>query len=318
VHVETSSVLFREMPLELLQSSDHLAPAHPSARRASTGGGEAGTAAATPVAGVDFPPTRLLAHAGGRVTLGRPANASPLRYGWDLEFGRRDVTVTPFEAAACKVSNGELAAFVADGGYATRAHWTAEGWAWCQSVGARAPPFWARGGSALRLLLNEAPMQWDWPAVVSAHEASAYCNWRTAREGALPSRAYRPLREAEHALLRSHNGGELGESNHGFDWTSERPVDGGAAAPSGHHDLLGNLWEHCADDASPLDGFTPHALYPDYSAPAFGPHHTMLVGGSFASSGAYASAACRNYFRPHFVQHAGFRLARDAAAAAAG
>ena len=34
----------------------------------------------------------------------------------------------------------------------------------------------------------------------------------------------------------------------------------------------------------------------------------MILGGSFISTGAEATAHARFHFRPHFFQHAGFRL----------
>lgn len=310
VHTETSSVLFREMPAHLIQDSHNLAPAHPSAER--TG------AAAEPRAGVDYRPARMLRNAGGRVQLGRRSEAE---YGWDVEYGRRHVELAPFEAGACNVTNGELSAFVADGGYAAERHWSAEGWAWRESVGASAPAFWTAGGG-LRLLLGEAPMQWDWPAVLNHHEASAYCAWLSEKEGlgAGHAHSYRPPAEAELALLRAQSAQEAGagatdeglggEANTGLRWTSEAPVDALRPSRSGHHDLLGNLWQLCADEATPLEGYAPHHLYPEWSEPAFDGRHHMLVGGSFASGGAYSSPRARNYFRPHFFQHAGFRLAR--------
>lgn len=46
----------------------------------------------------------------------------------------------------------------------------------------------------------------------------------------------------------------------------------------------------------------------DYSTPCFDGEHNMVMGGSFASSGNAASVFSRFYFRPHFHQHASFRL----------
>ncbi|KAG8457025.1 hypothetical protein KFE25_000309 [Diacronema lutheri] len=308
VHTETSSVLFREMPTHLLQPSLHFAPVHPSAQRPC--------ASPTPREGVDFRPAQLLPNRGGHVELGRRGEPE---FGWDLEYGRRVVDVPPFEICNSLVSNGEFHRFVAEGGYARERYWPAEGWAWREAVGASAPQFWAAGGG-LRLLLSKAPMQWDWPVVVNRHEAMAYCAWRSEVEDLAPPVAYRPPTEAELALLRAQNAAQaaaagaaddgLGDANGGLRWSSEAPVDAMRAARTGHHDLLGNVWQHCTDEAAPLDGFEPHRLYPAYSEPMFDGRHFILTGGSFATGGAFCSARTRNYFRPHFFQHAGFRLAR--------
>jgi len=316
VHTETSSVLFREMPLALLQPSAQLAPPHPSAARACR--------TPTPEAGLDFPATELLASAGGRAELGRHGEPE---FGWDLEYGLRAVEVAPFETGRCKVSNGDYFAFVQAGGYARRKDlWSEEGWAWRELAGAQRPRFWCADGK-LRLVFQEVEMQWDWPAVVNHHEAVAFCAWRSEAEALSPARAFRPASEAELALLRARNAqahlaagepygtdGGLGAANRGLQWASEQPVNAGRPAfETKHHDLLGNVWEHCVDEAAALEGYEPHKLYLEYSEPAFDGRHHMLVGGSFASSGGFASARTRNYFRPHFLQHAGFRLARSAA-----
>merc|ERR1719152_342471 len=76
---------------------------------------------------------------------------------------------------------------------------------------------------------------------------------------------------------------------------------------------MGNVWEWCGDDFHPLDGFRVHPLYDDFSTPCFDGAHNMIMGGSWASTGNEASAFARFHFRPHFFQHAGFRLTTSAA-----
>lgn len=46
----------------------------------------------------------------------------------------------------------------------------------------------------------------------------------------------------------------------------------------------------------------------DFSTPCFDGEHHVIAGGSFASTGNEASVFARYHFRPHFHQHAGFRL----------
>jgi putative 4-mercaptohistidine N1-methyltranferase len=57
-----------------------------------------------------------------------------------------------------------------------------------------------------------------------------------------------------------------------------------------------------------LKGFEVHHVYDDFSTPCFDGKHSMIVGGSFISTGDEASVFARFHFRPHFLQHAGFRL----------
>ena len=50
------------------------------------------------------------------------------------------------------------------------------------------------------------------------------------------------------------------------------------------------------------------SVYDDFSTPCFDGKHSMIVGGSFMSTGDEASVFARFHFRPHFLQHSGFRL----------
>jgi hypothetical protein len=68
------------------------------------------------------------------------------------------------------------------------------------------------------------------------------------------------------------------------------------------------VWEWCEDDFAPFPGFREHPMYDDFSTPCFDGRHHVIIGGSFISTGAVASRFGRYEFRPHFFQHAGFRL----------
>lgn len=51
-----------------------------------------------------------------------------------------------------------------------------------------------------------------------------------------------------------------------------------------------------------------HPYYEDFSTPCFDGLHHVIMGGSFISTGNEASIFSRFHFRPHFFQHASFRL----------
>jgi hypothetical protein len=57
-----------------------------------------------------------------------------------------------------------------------------------------------------------------------------------------------------------------------------------------------------------------HPLYEDFSTPCFDGLHHLIMGGSFISTGDEASIYSRFHFRPHFLQHASFRLVEPASA----
>lgn len=77
---------------------------------------------------------------------------------------------------------------------------------------------------------------------------------------------------------------------------------------SGFYDVLGNAWEWGEDHYSALPGFKVHPYYEDFSSPCFAGKHQLILGGSFISTGQLASKYARYQFRPHFFQHATFRV----------
>lgn len=290
IHLETSSVLIRELPLDRV--------AQPTAWPARA-----------PLPTSDTHDNPFVAIEGGTVQLGKPLDAPT--YGWDNEYGTRRVATRPFKATRDLITNRELLEFVQAGGYREARFWSAEGWAWRSYRNVKWPTFWVPDGPAgsqrfrLRTCFEVIELPATWPAVVNYHEATAYCRWRTERDrSALP---YRLLTETEHHRLRGRE--PVVDANLNLRFGSECAVDAMPAAPTGCRDVFGNVWQWAEDDFHPLDGFHVHPYYDDFSTPCFDGKHKMIFGGSFASTGDEASMWARFHFRPHFFQHAGFRLA---------
>jgi putative 4-mercaptohistidine N1-methyltranferase len=78
---------------------------------------------------------------------------------------------------------------------------------------------------------------------------------------------------------------------------------------AGFYDVFGNVWQWCEDHFHPLPGFEAHRYYADFISPCFDGEHHMILGGSFVSAGLETNTHARFHFRPHFFQHAGFRVA---------
>lgn len=329
IHLETSSVLFRETPIELVQRPANWPGLHPSAF-------EVAQRRSRPIEGVDYPPNEMVPVQGKTVELGKPLDFPS--YGWDNEYGQRTVTVPDFQASKHMVTNGEFWQFVAEGGYRNREYWCDDGWSWRTHRNMKWPFFWKPAGPAgsheyvLRTIFEEVPLRWDWPVDVTYYESKAYCRWKQERDGGSPtSRPYRVLTEAEHQVIRHdmHNldaaranveadkvmvtsGSQFARgptgANLNMAFSSGSPVDAFPPSHTGHRDTVGNGWEWTEDHFNPLKNFEAHHVYDDFSTPCFDGKHSMIVGGSFMSTGDEASVFARFHFRPHFLQHSGFRL----------
>ena len=330
IHLETSSVLMRELPLKYLRAPQQW-PDLPLAKNPPAG-------FTRPVAGLHYPAENpMLDVAGQTVSVGKPRDWPT--FGWDNEYGTDTRAVLPFRASQRLISNGEFYEFVSSGAYLEEKYWSEQGWAWRRFRNTRWPSFWVQDGPVgshqykLRTLFNVEPMQWDWPAIVNYYEAKAYCAWRSARDGV--NSPYRLASEKEHLALHDdewlsarQGQAEAGELisrdpvmhdrqsmapgsrtiNHNLHYGSEGSVEKFAANNKGFHDVLGNVWQWSEDTFHPLPEFAIHPYYVDFSSPCFDGEHQMIMGGSFISTGDEASIWARFHFRPHFFQHAGFRL----------
>jgi 5-histidylcysteine sulfoxide synthase/putative 4-mercaptohistidine N1-methyltranferase len=292
IHLETSSVLIRELPIELVRIPV-----------------EWPTLAVEKIDKQNVE-NFMITLKQSVVTIGKPVDWPS--FGWDNEYGSEKRTVRPFSASSMLISNAEFYQFVTAGGYTQERYWSPEGWAWRGFRNVKAPVFWIQIGPAgihqyqLRMTFEIKEMQWDAPVCVNFHEAKAYCTWRTERENsAMP---YRLLTEAEHHMLRDDKEHPW---NNNLRNGSEVGVNHIPPNEKGFYDVFGNVWQWCEDHFHPLDGSAPHPYYDDFSVPCYDGQHMMILGGSFISSGDEASIWARFHFRPHFMQHVGFRIVRS-------
>ncbi|WP_339867739.1 5-histidylcysteine sulfoxide synthase [Pseudohongiella nitratireducens] len=350
IHLETSSVLIRELPLKYLRVPNQWPSfaSHQTAsavRTSSAASGVAETRFVSPVKGLHYPDDNpMIAVAATEVQLGKPRHWPS--YGWDNEYGSERRDVPAFQASERLISNGEFYEFVSCGAYLEEKYWSEAGWQWRRFRNTRWPTFWVQDGPVgshqyrLRTLFEEIPMQWDWPAIVNFYEAKAYCSWLTEQQSA-NQRPYRLLLEKEHVAMRDAaqqqlvnwqpRGGDRQDdllaldpvmadsalSNRGHNlnlrFGSEGPVEADEPNEAGFRDVFGNVWQWCEDAFHPLQDFEIHPYYVDFSMPCFDGEHQMILGGSFISTGDEASVWARFHFRPHFFQHAGFRVVQGEA-----
>ncbi len=293
IHLETSSVLIRQLPLERVRQQDFW-----------------------PICELTgpAPQNELLPVPGGKVNLGRD-DSNPL-YGWDNEYGSQSFEVEAFAASRHLVSNAEFREFVDAGGYQNQAFWTEEGWSWKSYQQATAPRFWIKSGVGyqLRCLASQIPLPDNWPVEVNYLEAKAFCNWKANQTGKpirLPSEEewYR-LRDL--CLDTDQPYWDRAPGNINLEhFCSPCPVD--LFACGDFYDVVGNVWQWTETPIHPFPGFKIHPIYDDFTVPTFDGRHNLIKGGSWISTGNEALRNSRYAFRRHFYQHAGFRYVASAA-----
>ena len=228
---------------------------------------------------------------------------------FDNEKWAHETTVAPFSIARRAVTEGEFAAFVEAGGYAHRALWTDEGWAWRSREKARMPVYWRRadGGFERRSFDRWESLDLRRAMVhVNAFEAEAFCRFAGRR---LPSEA-----EWEVAAAGEPQGGRLSPRARPRPWgdapagPQRAALDACLAAPVGVdafpagdsafgcRQLWGNVWEWTSTPFRPYPGFVVDP-YAEYSRPWF-TGHRVLRGGCFATRARLLRNTWRNFFTP--------------------
>ncbi len=292
IHLETTSVLIRELPLERVKP--HVYWSKICLERS------------------EAPTNELLPVAGGELVLGK--RESNRLFGWDNEYGRFETTVAPFKASKYLVSNGEFLEFVEDQGYQKKQYWTDEGWQWVQFRKSPHPVFWVKQDETFRYrtMLEVIDMPMDWPVDLNYLESKAFCNWKSEKTGT----SIRMPTEAEWLQLRSlhkddlpdwQQAGKAAPGNINLEHhNSSCPVNQ-HAFEGGFFDLIGNVWQWSETPIDGYEGFEVHPVYDDFSTPTFDGKHNLFKGGSWISTGNCAIRDARYAFRRHFIQHAGLR-----------
>lgn len=290
IHLETSSVLIRQLPLEGVENL----PAWQVSQRVGSA-----------------PVNTLVPVPSGSVHLGKVWDDH--FYGWDNEYGIHHANIPAFKASKYLVSNAEYSAFIEEGGYHNDSFWDEEGNAWRMYQKANRPRFWIEkeDGYYLRTMTEEISLPMNWPVEVNCLEAEAFCRWKSQKEGrciVLPTED-EYMRLYDFSQLSGCKGSiEEGQSDSNIALTkaaSSTPVD--CCRHGDFFDITGNVWQWTRTPMYPYEGFKVHPVYDDFTVPTFDGKHNLIKGGSWISSGNLAGRKSRYAFRKHFYQHAGFR-----------
>jgi len=239
-------------------------------------------------------PIGWIEHPGGVVEIGHDGGD----FAFDCEGPRHQALLHRHAIADRTVTNGEWAAFIADGGYADPRHWLSDGWAWVKAEGIEAPLYWEqkRGAWTRFGLDGRRPIDPAAPVThVSFFEADAYAGWAGAR---LPT-------EEEWETAASGHDADSGNQLDRAGPVEPRPSPSGPA-------LFGDVWEWTGSAYRPYPGFRPAAgAVGEYNG-KFMSGQFVLRGGSCATPRGHVRSSYRNFFYPHQRwQFTGVRLAKD-------
>jgi ergothioneine biosynthesis protein EgtB len=219
-------------------------------------------------------------------------------FAFDCEGPRHRVLLAAHAIADRTVTNGEWAAFIADGGYRDARHWLSDGWAWVRAGDVDAPLYWKAGEGGWTRFGLDGRRAID-PAApvthVSFYEADAYASWAGAR---LPT-------EFEWEAAASAHDARGGNQLDTAGAVEPRPAVGG-------HGFFGDVWEWTGSAYRPYPGFAAaDGAVGEYNG-KFMSGQFVLRGGSCATPRGHVRASYRNFFAPHQRwQFTGVRLARD-------
>ncbi len=197
-------------------------------------------------------------------------------FAFDNETPAHRVQLQAYAIARGLVTNGDYAAFIADGGYRRPALWLSDGWAVVQAQGWDGPLYWRDGGRQFGLH-GEQPRRADEPVLhLSFYEAAAYAEWAGAR---LPTE---------------------------FEW------EAAASAAQPPAQMFGHAWQWTRSSYDPYPRYRPWAgAVGEYNG-KFMVGQIVLRGSSHATPPGHARASYRNFFPPAARwQCSGLRLARD-------
>ena len=230
-------------------------------------------------------------HPGGIALIGHDGEG----FAYDNEGPQHRVLLEPFALAPRLVTNGEWAAFIADGGYRNAALWLADGWAWVQENDIGAPLYWRDGDHG-----PEQFSHYGWvhrvaeePVThISYYEADAYATWAGKR---LPT-------EFEWEAIAAHEDPRGGE----------QLDEGSYLLPAGGDNLFGDCWQFTRSAYLPYPRYEPAAgAVGEYNG-KFMSGQCVLKGASCATVRGHSRSSYRNFFYPHQRwQFTGLRLARD-------
>ena len=253
IHIETSSVLLRELDIKFLKDEEIFFYKNE---------------------GKDsYPSNELLSVKGSNIILQKDRQ-NPIYYGWDNEFSFHEANIKDFEASKYLVSNGEFLEFVKENAYEKPELFSAEGKNWLNYTKAKYPHFWVKkdDGFYLREINREVPLPLNYPVDINVYEAEAFCSYKSLKLGfevRLPT-------EDEYYALYNYTNAQEKEANIGLIQFNQSSVD--KYKFDDFYDVIGNVWQWSLTPIYPFDDFITHPIYDDFTTPTFDDRHALMKG----------------------------------------
>ena len=232
-------------------------------------------------------------------------------FAFDNETPRHTVYVAPFELASRLVTNGELMAFITDGGYQRPGLWLSMGWDWVQAGRHTLPLYWQAEPNGryhhftLQGLLDVDP---NTPAChLNYFEADALARWAGAR---LPTESEWELAARQLLVSQPNTSARAGNF---VETAAYHPLPQQHARAHAPAQMLGDVWEWTQSNYNAYPGYQPwEGVVGEYNG-KFMCNQFVLRGGSCATPQSHIRTSYRNFFPPDAQwQFSGLRLARDA------
>lgn len=230
--------------------------------------------------------------------------APTTEFAFDNERPRHRTLVPSFRLANRPITNGDVLAFIAAGGYCDIRLWLSDGFATAKREGWAAPLYWElRDGAWQRYdLSGMGPVE---PLATACHlsyyEADAIARWCGAR---LPTEG-----EWEHA---AQSLGPAAVTTGNFADDGVLAPEAVAAGGPGLQQMFGTVWEWTASAYTAYPGFRPlGGALGEYNG-KFMSGQMVLRGGSCFTPRGHVRASYRNFFAPSARwQMTGVRLATE-------
>ncbi|VAY88142.1 Glutamate synthase [NADPH] large chain [hydrothermal vent metagenome] len=267
IHIETSLVLHRQMPLKFIKEIDDFR---------------------IDIKYTQPPENELIDIKQTKITLGK--NNDNNYYGWDNEYGTYTKVVDNFKVSKYLVSNAEYLQYIKETSAPLPHFWVLKGKKYYY-----------------RTLTSIIPLPLSYPVDINAIEAEAFCEYKSKQDDmqySLPSEAqYKAI--CKYGKIDNLKFVDDENANHNFVLFHSCVIN--KYNFNGIYDLVGNVWQWSSTPIFGFDGFKTHNAYDDFSTPTFDGKHSLLLGSSWASSGNLIMNSSRYAFRKHFYQNAGFR-----------